>query len=348
MRLCIIGEFPPLMGGMAIQAQLFSEYLKKEGVSVDIVKRNIELGWLSQIPLLRGLLRFINFLYKNIKRVVFSDTLLIFSNSYLNYYLYTIPPLIIGRLLHKQVIMSYHGGAAERFLADRKHIIAKKSLKIADKIIVPSGYLKDMFFQLGLTAEIVPNILNFKDYDFRFRDNPTPRFIVTRHLEPIYNIEMVIRAFQLIADKYPSAILSICGKGSEEAKLKKLVKDLHLEEMVEFLGEVNNNEIASKYNEADIFLNGSNIDNLPVAILEAFASGLPVVSTNAGGIKYIIKNGQNGLLVEINDYKGMAEQVERLLQDKELFKSITKNAHETLKEYSWDNVRIKLLPLLGR
>jgi len=348
MKLCIIGEFPPPMGGMAIQAQLFSEYLKEEGFNVNIVKRNSELGWLNQIPLLRGLLRFIVFTNKIIAIVVASDTLLIFSNSFLNYYLYTIPPLIIGKLLRKQVIMYYHGGAAERFFIEKKHIVARRSLNLANKIIVSSGYLKDVFSQIGVKTEIVPNIISFKEYYYKIKDNPAPRFIVTRHLEPIYNIEMVIRAFQLIAQKYSQAILYICGKGSEEEKLKKLVKDLNLEEKVKFLGEVNNKEIASKYNEADIFLNGSKVDNLPVAILEAFASGLPVVSTDAGGIKYIIKNGQNGLLVEVNDYKDMAEQVERLLQDNKLFKNITKNAYETLKEYSWENVKTKILPILGQ
>lgn len=347
MRLCIIGEFPPPMGGMAIQAQLFSEYLRKEGIEVNIIKRNTELGRLGQIPILRGLLRSIVFLKNVITDIVHSGTILIFSNSFLNYYLYTIPPLVLGKLLQKKTIVYYHGGAAKGFFEDKRHILAKKTLNLADKIIVPSGYLKDVFGQFGLATEIVSNILDYGVYEYRIRENPAPRFIVARHLEPIYNIEMVIRAFQLLAHKYYQAILYICGKGSEEEKLKRLVKDLNLEDKVKFLGEVNNKEIAAKYNEADIFLNGSYIDNLPVAILEAFASGLPVVSTDAGGIRYIIKNGQNGLLVGSNDYNGMADQAEKLLQDKELFQKITQNARETLKEYSWNKVRTKLLPILG-
>ena len=123
----------------------------------------------------------------------------------------------------------------------------------------------------------------------------------------------VLRAFQLI-QKIPEAKLIVAGYGSEEAKLKKLAVELNLKN-IEFTGRVEQSEMPKIYDRADVYLNASIVDNMPLSIIEAFACGLPVVSTDAGGISYIVADGETGLLVKTNDYKALAEQAIRLLED---------------------------------
>ena len=96
---------------------------------------------------------------------------------------------------------------------------------------------------------------------------------------------------------------------------------------------------ASANDAADIFLNSSNIDNMPISILEAFAAGLPVVTTNAGGIPYIVADGETGLLVQREDHEALADRAIRLLEDPELADRIASKAHEQSRNYRWVAVR---------
>jgi glycosyltransferase involved in cell wall biosynthesis len=350
LRVAIIGEFPPLQGGMAIQAQLFSENLKKEQIQVLCIKRNMPFNrgwlWIDRIKIIRSVVRFIAF-NKNILKASFRvKTFYIFSNSGLCFYIYTMPAIIMGRLFGKKIVIAYHGGAASDFLNKRINFIARWVLKIPDSITVPSNYLKDIFQTLGYTAVVIPNIIDLQRFHFRIREKLLPHFLVTRHLEPEYNVEMIIKTFKIILKKYPQAMLKICGNGTEKLRLEKLTRQLDLNGSVNFLGNVENDKITQIYDNADLFLNGSNIDNLPLAILEAFACGLPVITTNAGGIGYLIQHKYNGLLVGLNDYEQMAQFAIELLENSELAQSLVKNAHHNLQEYSWETVKPKLIRIL--
>jgi glycosyltransferase involved in cell wall biosynthesis len=92
------------------------------------------------------------------------------------------------------------------------------------------------------------------------------------------------------------------------------------------------------YGQADIYLNASIIDNMPLSIIEAFSCGLPVVSTNAGGIPYICENGETALLVEKNDYEALARGAIKLLEDQELAGKIAFQARQECRKYSRENI----------
>ena len=350
MKICIIGEFPPPYGGMAVQAEMLLQNLRAEGISTCVIKRNFsfegKLAWIGRLKIIRSIFRYIIFNTALLRKIPQANALYIFTNSYLNFYLYTVSPVIFGKLLGKKTILSYHGGLAQEFLAKRSHFFARYILKLADCVCVPSGYLKDVFQKIGISAAVIPNIIDIRQFDFRLRDKLTPNFIVARHLKPEYNTEMIIRAFNIIHTRYPQARLKICGKGPEKPRLEKLTYDLHLHGAVEFLGAVENNRMPQVYDSADFFLNGSSVDNVPVAILEAFACGLAVISTNAVGIPYLVRNGHNGLLVSTNDYQAMANSALELLENQPLAKTLIANARKTIAEYEWQNIKSKLLRLL--
>lgn len=161
---------------------------------------------------------------------------------------------------------------------------------------MPSRYLVDVFAKFGLEARAVANIIDQKRFKFRERNPLLPVFLSNRNLYPLYNVACVLRAFAIIQQKFPDAKLTIAGDGSERPSLELLSRELKLRN-VEFRGLVAPDKMSQLYDEAHIFLNGSNIDNMPGSILESFASGMPVVTTAAGGIPCIVTNEKTGLLV---------------------------------------------------
>jgi glycosyltransferase involved in cell wall biosynthesis len=212
-------------------------------------------------------------------------------------------------------------------------------MEMSDIIIVPSDFLNEVFKKFGLNAKVIPNIADIEEFPFKYRDKFRPRFVVARHLEPIYNVECAIRCFAHILDRFPHAILKIAGNGTDESSLRAYVRELDLNGSVKFLGNVNRSEIVNLYDEVDIFLNSSNVDNMPIAILEAMASGLPVVSTNAGGIPYLVQDGRTGFLVNLNDHQAMAKKIIQLLESPVMARNIVKEARQYVEVFCWDNVK---------
>jgi len=174
-----------------------------------------------------------------------------------------------------------------------------------------------------------------------------PYFFSNRNLYPLYNVGCVLRAFAIIQRKFPDAKLTIAGDGGQRPLLENLARKLKLR-YVEFLGRVAPDKMNMLFSEAHIFLNGSNVDNLPGSILESFASGMPIVTTSAGGIPYIVDHEKTGLLVPRNDAEAMATCAIKLLESQEFASTIARNAYEASRAYSWPIVRGLWLELYRR
>ena len=345
LKIGLVGPFPPPWGGMSVQAESLHGYLVREGFNVTPIRTNAPFrapfGWLNNLPVFRAIFRFAQFIKTLLRETKKVDLVHIFSNSSLSFFLITAPAVVIGKWRFKRVIIHYHGGAAKAFLK-RWGFLARPIFLRADCILVPSPFLERIFRQADLKAEVVPNIIDLSKFSFRQRGPIRPICIVTRHLEKIYNLRLVIHAFQEIVSAFPAAQLWIAGSGSERTALEKEVNRLGLSTAVSFLGHLNNESLLSVYEKADIFLNGSNIDNAPIAILEAFALGLPIVSTEAGGIPDMVEHNRTGLLVPCNDAHTMAEAVLCLLRDSEKSHALSQNGRKTAERYTW-SVSKKLL-----
>jgi glycosyltransferase involved in cell wall biosynthesis len=171
--------------------------------------------------------------------------------------------------------------------------------------------------------------------------------VVTRNLERIYDNASALRAFRIIKDQVPSARFTIAGSGPERECLEKLAEELGLGGTVTFTGRLNNEEMPSLYRSADIVVNPSLVDNMPVSILEAMASGVPVVSTRIGGIPFIIQDGSTGLLVPSREPSAIANAVTRLIRDPALARRLADTALNAVQQYSWERVRDRLLKIYG-
>jgi len=276
-------------------------------------------------------------------RVPRYDVIHVFSASYFSFLLAPAPAVLVAKLFRRKCVLNYHSGEAEDHFRCWPRT-AIPLVRLADSITVPSEYLVRVFAKFGLEARAISNTIDVQNFNYRERPSLQPRFLSNRNLYPLYNVPCILKAFAIVQKEYPDASLVLAGDGKERANLERLAKQLELKNFV-FTGLVAPSEMPKLYDAADVFLNSSNIDNMPGSILESFASGVPVVTTDAGGIPYMVSHERTGLLVARDDHEALAEASLRLLRDPEFASSMTKRAYEELAKYTWPAVRDEWLNL---
>jgi glycosyltransferase involved in cell wall biosynthesis len=253
--------------------------------------------------------------------------------------------VLIARLLGKPVLMNYRSGQAPNHL--KRSAVARATLRSVDGNAVPSRFLHDVFDGYGIRSEIIHNIIDLDRFRFRRRDALAPRVLSTRNFEGLYNIPCTLRAFRLLQDRRPDAQLTLVGSGSEDAAIRALAASLGLRH-VTFAGRVPHDDMWRYYAEADLYLQTPDVDNMPSSVLEAFASGCPVVSTEAGGVPAILTDGVHGLLVPCGDHEAAAGAMLRLLDDSALARRIADAAFDSCARYQWPSVRGQWVNLYRR
>jgi L-malate glycosyltransferase len=253
-----------------------------------------------------------------------------------------VPALLVAKLYGKKTILNYRSGEAADHLA--RWPSAVRTCRWADRIVVPSAYLVDVFAGFGLRASAIFNTIELERFRFRERRRLRPLFVSARLLEPLYNVACALRAFALVQQRYPEAQLTVAADGSERGKLEQLARELNLQH-TRFIGKVDYERMPDLLDAADIYLNANDLDNMPSSLIECMAAGLPIVSTDAGGIPYIITHEQTGLLVACNDHRAMAASAIRLLEDGRLASAITHRARRDCEKYQWSAVKGEWLRL---
>jgi glycosyltransferase involved in cell wall biosynthesis len=340
-RVLLVAPSLAILGGQAVQADLLLHNLRAEGVDAKLLPINPvpwgPLNYLTRVKYIRTLIVSIFYVASLLFRVWRYDVIHIFSASYFSFILAPTPALLIAKLYRKKTILNYRSGEAEdHFTRWGKSIFW--IIRLADKIIVPSGYLVEVFGRFGFHAESIFNISDFDAFQYRERRVVTPHILVARNLEPLYDIETSIRAYAVIKSKYSAATLTITGYGSDERRLKSLVRDLNIQD-VTFTGRVERTQMPTLFHQADIFLNSSVIDNMPVALIEAFYAGLPVVTTDAGGIPYIVRDRENGLLAPMRDVDALAAALGEAIDNADLRQKIIEGGLAFAQECSWQRVK---------
>jgi glycosyltransferase involved in cell wall biosynthesis len=331
---------------MGIQAEKLVSHLGADGVSVGRYSTNAPVpSFLSGIMGVRTVCRLLTFVAGLVGEVRRSDVLHILSAAGLSFWSFAVPTLLLGKLYGRRVILNQRAGGTGAFL-DRWSWLVRPFLRLADEIAVPSGFLQADFARHGVEVAILPNIVDLDLFPFRPRQQLRPRLIITRHLSPLYNVPCAIRAFACLKRRYPDAVLGIVGTGRTEHESRAVVRELGLDG-VTFYGYVPHTDLPAVYAKYDIAVNSSNVDNYPGAIIEAFASGLPVVSTAAGGIPFMISDGENGLLVPKNDHDALAERVTWLLDNSGEAARMARAAREWVRRNRWEAVSRVVRRLYG-
>ena len=341
LRVAIVAPTLRWVGGQAVQADLLLRHWHGDP---DVEARFFPvdphfphwLSWTERIPILRTLVRqplYIASLCKGLKAV---DIAHIFSASYWSFLLAPAPAWAVARLHGKKTLLNYHSGEGPDHL--RKSRTARMVLSRTDTLVVPSGYLADVFEQFGLQTRVVPNIIDLSQFTYRERRPLHPHLLCTRGFHPYYAVDVVVRAFAEVQRAYPDARLDLVGKGPCEEQIRALVQELRIPN-VYFMGVASRHSIGEYYDRADIFINASYLDNMPVSIIEAFACGLPVITTSPPSMRFLVDHERTGLLSGPGDARALAANVVRVLRDPALGAWLATNAFEESRQYHWTAVR---------
>jgi glycosyltransferase involved in cell wall biosynthesis len=341
LKVAIVGPSLNYVGGQSVQADLLLRYWRDDpDVEVSFIAVDPSLlpgfRWAHRVRGLRTVMReplYFFDLWRGLRDV---DIAHIFSASYWSFLLAPAPASFFAKLRGKKTLIHYHSGEARDHL--RRFRSGPFVLSRVDKIVVPSGYLGAVFQEFGLRAVAVPNLVDLSQFHYRQRDPLRPHLVCTRGFSPYYSVDVVVRAFAEVRKVYPEARLDLVGGGPLEGGIRKLVEDLKLGG-VNFTGVASREEIGKYYDRADIFINASWLDNMPVSVIEAFGAGTPVVTTSPECMPYLVQHEHTGLLSPVGDEKALGANVIRLLRDPGLAHRLADNAHDESARYTWDVVR---------
>jgi len=304
------------------------ELLKKEGFNVK-VKSSHSTKFFRLLSMLWAIIR-----YRNQISYVLIDT---YSTLSFFYAFFTSQ---LCRILKLKYIPILHGGNLPKRL-DNSSIISRLIFSNSYLNIAPSNYLLEEFSARGYGTIFIPNVLEIKDYKFLERNIVSPKLLYVRAFSKIYNPELAIKVLDTLIETYPNALLCMVGPEKDESLqlCKSLVKTLKLENHVEFTGMLPKRQWHKKSEDFNIFINTTNFDNTPVSVMEAMALGLPIVSTNVGGMPYLISHKKDGLLVDKNDANKMVNAVKYLIDNQEFTRQIAVNARYKAEQFNWEQVK---------
>lgn len=341
-RVAIVVASLRIVGGHSVQAQRLLEAWKGDPavepwvVPIDPVPR-APFDRLLRIKVLRTVITQVLYwpsLFRQLRR---ADVVHVFSASYLSFLLAPVPAVIVARLLGKPIVLNYHSGEAPDHL--RRSAVARFVMRhLVDANVVPSNFLRDVLAGFHISADVVHNTIDRRQFTYRPRDPLRPKLLCTRNFDALYNMGCVLRAFGAIQAQYPDATLTLVGSGAQDAVLRAQTAALRLRN-VTFVGRVAPSNMHRHYDEADIYVQSPSIDNMPLSVLEAAASGTPLVSTNVGGVPSMVSDGMDGLLVDDDDSDALARAVLRLLADPPFARALAESAHRRLAAYDWPVVR---------
>ncbi len=353
MCVALIGPLPPPFGGMANQTRQLQGLLENEGVNVLFVQTNAPYSseWIGKLVGIRAAFRLIPYLTKLWRAAGEADCMHVMANSGWSWQLFAAPAVWMGWLRKCPVVVNYRGGEAQQYLTNSIKWV-RPTLSRVNTLVVPSGFLQNIFADFSFSAQVIPNIVNLQQFKPRshvgVRNNQSPHIVITRNLEAIYGLKTAVEAIAILQKSIPNVQVSIAGSGPQLNELIQLIEAKKLQPNITLTGKLTPQEVAVLYAEADVMLNPTTVDNMPNSVLEAMGCGLPVVTTNVGGIPYIVTDNQTALLVEPNNPEIMAARLLQLFEDPQLYKKLAENGLKEVERYTWQNVKQQWLGLYNQ
>lgn len=342
-KIILIGPSGPPWGGMAIQTQSFLKQYEKHQqpycyiplVPPMAIHKRPMLGVLKCMLLMQFYARFFLALCLSPTGMVH-----LMINSGKTWLLHAPIVCMIAKIFRKQLLINYRGGDAAQFIQHRPRWILP-FLRMADYLVVQSLYLKTVFSVYGLKSWVIPNPIDkrFFSMEKRFPIKKTYDLLMTRHLEPVYDVASAIHAMAIL--KNNSAVqyrLTILGEGTQKPYLQTLIVQLRLAESVKLVGEVRPEAMLAYYHQADLVINTSLKDNAPNALLEANASGVPVITTAVGGIEQLYTHQKTAWFIKTHAADQLADAIQQLIEQPALYEQLSKNAFDLVRDWTWDNI----------
>lgn len=247
---------------------------------------------------------------------------------------------MVLRFLGKPYIITLHGGNLPAFSRKQPSRV-RRFMNVASVVVAPSDYLLTEMAPYRSDIVLLANPIALDHYPFRPRTNATPALVWMRAFHSVYNPALLVRVIALLNSEWPEIRGVMAGPDKGDGSLQevqKLAKNLGISSHLSFPGGVPKSEVPHLLSSGDIFVNTTDADNTPVSVLEAMACGLPVITTNVGGIAYLLCHEHDALLVPPNDPEAMAMAVRRLLTEPGLAEKLSCNARAKAGQHDWSQV----------
>mgnify|MGYP001320528838 CR=1 FL=1 len=247
---------------------------------------------------------------------------------------------LAARLVGTKYIPILHGGNLPSRLKRSKRacdILFTNSFKN----VAVSGYLRHEFEMAGYDTITIPNSIDISLYPFRLREFPRPKLLWVRSFHKQYNPNMAADVLNELLKTNPEAELCMVGpdKDGSMERFRNYLNVLGITSRVKITGLLKKEEWINLSKDYDFFINTTNVDNTPVSVIEALSLGLTVISTNPGGIPYLLKSDENSVLVNCGDYKQMATQIIRLVNDYSTSQRLALNGRKLAEKFDWTSVK---------
>ncbi|MEZ4802542.1 MAG: glycosyltransferase family 4 protein [Gelidibacter sp.] len=286
-------------------------------------------------------LRLMDMLFKVIRYSHQVNFVLIDTYSTQNFY-YALLVSQLCRLFGLRYIPILHGGNLPNRL-NTHPVMSASIFKHAFCNVAPSKYLKEQFEAYGyINLKYIPNMIEIQNYHFFLnRDFTLPKLLWVRSFSKIYNPLMALKVLKSLKDLGYDATLCMVGPDTDGslAQVEELAESLSIQ--VKLTGKLTKKEWAKLSEDHNVFINTTDIDNTPVSVMEAMALGLPIVSTNVGGMPYLVDHGINGLLVEKNNVDDMVKAILYLFNEPEKRKLMILNARKLSETFDWQQIKMK-------
>lgn len=238
-------------------------------------------------------------------------------------------------LLNKPFILTLHGGMLPAFSQQHPRR-AKKLLNRASVVTTPSAYLLNEMKPYRSDLVLMHNLIDLSRYAFQQRVLPAPHIVWLRAFAAVYNPSLAAEVVAILQKEFPDIQLTMIGPDKEDGTFQRFQADisrLEIVNRVHLLGRIEKIDVPQFLQKGDIFLNTTNVDNAPVSVVEAMACGLCVVSTNVGGIPYLLEHERDSLLVPPDDAQAMADAVRRILTEQGLAGKLSGNGRAKAQEF---------------
>jgi phenylacetate-CoA ligase len=341
----MVAPYLPRKGGVTIQTHLMVNGLESYGaevVRVDTILHKLNKPILAP---LRMLLQCFVTAGRFLKQAPKCDVVHIQACSLWGFLpVMTCAPL--NKLFtHKRFVISFHGAQGHLWIC-RYHWLVVGLLKMADAVVVVSPLLKETFGSFGVKSEVLWNLVDLSRFHFRKRQEIKPNVVWIRLMADMYDPLTALKVFEKVKRDIPEATITFIGDGPLRPALDAYMKDNDIKD-VRFTGHLDNEHVPVEFDKADIFLNTSHNDGLPTALLEASASGLPIVTTGVGGIPDMMENGKEGIVVPLGDIDALYREVIGLIRDPDRACRIGAAARENAQKYSWERCAVDLVKIYG-
>jgi len=254
------------------------------------------------------------------------------------------------RRAHKPYVLTLHGGNLPHFVQRHPHRV-KRLLQSAAAVTAPSRYLQEQMAPYRGETVLLPNPLELGQYRFVARRRPASKLVWLRAFHTIYNPVLAVNVLARLARSHPAIALIMVGPDKDDGSLQAVqdaARFLGVSDRLTIQAGVPRADVPKWLQKGDIFLNTTNVDNAPVSVLEAQACGLCVVSTNVGGLPYLLDQEQDALLVPPQDPAAMALAVERILTEPRLAERLSRSARAKAEQHDWSVILPQWEELLNK